>query len=376
MTNNAASGLPDLTCPRCETPGTGYAGCRRCDVPVNLVPPLADLGGRSLETYAGGPWGWPSAMPVTGKSLGEGNTPIVAVDTPDGPLWIKDESRNPSGTHKDRAMAVGVAAAVAAGASTVVAASTGNAGASVAAYAARAGLRCTIYTYDTIPPVVAEQIVAYGADLVKCPDGKTRNDKMEHAVTELGWYPLTNYVRPGAGDNPYGNEGYKSIAYELARDLGSEVDAIVIPTSEADVLAGIERGYREMTAAGLVSRVPRLVAAETATGAPFAAALRLPDRAAQERVVVPWEPSPAFSIGTTTPTWQGLNALWSTNGEAFAIEIDEYMAEHRDFAASTGLFFEPSSIVAISAARRMLRRDSGGRLVVLGTGTGLKTVLR
>jgi threonine synthase len=374
MTNDAARGLPARACPRCGVAGTGYAGCVRCDVPVNLVPPLADLRGQSLERFAGGPWGWPSAMPVTGTSLGEGNTPVVAVETPDGPLWIKDESRNPTGTHKDRAMAVGIAAAVAAGADTVVAASTGNAGASVAAYAARSGLRCVVYTYDTIPPVVAAQVMAYGAELVKCPDGKTRNGLMTQGVNDRGWYPLTNYVTPGAGDNAYANEGYKSIAYELARDLGSDVDAVVIPTSEADVLVGIERGYRELAEAGLVDRVPRLVAAETATGAPFTAALQQTDRAEQERVEVEWRPSPAFSIGTTTPTWQGLNSLWRTNGEALAIEIDEYMAEHQRFPASTGLFFEPSSVVAVSAARRILRRDGHQRLVVLGTGTGLKTV--
>jgi threonine synthase len=142
-------------------------------VPANLAPPLADLSGLELAGYRGGPWGWPEAMPVGPEAgLGEGGTPCVVIENGDGGrLWLKDESRNPTGTHKDRAMAVGVAAAVRAGASTVVAASTGNAGAAAAAYAARAGLRCVVLTQASIPPVVAAQITALGAALVAYADG-------------------------------------------------------------------------------------------------------------------------------------------------------------------------------------------------------------
>jgi threonine synthase len=261
----------------------------RDNVSVNLVPPVADLRGFVLDRYRGGPWAWPTAMPVPAAGgMGEGNTPCVPLPGDNGVLWLKDETRNPTGTHKDRAMTVGVAAAVASGASTVVAASTGNAGAAAAAYAARAGLRCVVLTGPSMPPVLAAQIVAYGGELVAFADRETRNRMMEAAVNELDWYPLTNYVLPGAGDNPYGNEGYKSIAYELARDLGSDVDAVVVPTSGADVLAGIERGYRELAAARLVRQVPRLVAAETATAAPFTAALRGADRSAPERATGEW----------------------------------------------------------------------------------------
>lgn len=369
--------LPTLTCPRCDTAADGYAGCGRCraeGVAVNLVPPPADLGGVDLSRHRGGPWGIPGAMPVAEHgSLAEGDTPCLSlVDEDDRILWLKDETRNPTGTHKDRAMTVGVAAAVESGASTVIAASSGNAGAAAAAYAARAGLRCVVLTTSSIPRVVAAQITALGATLVAYPDQDTRNRMMAEAVHEQGFYPLTNYALPCAGDNPYANEGYKSIAYELARDLGSEVDAVVVPTSGADVLGGVERGYRELLAAGLVSRVPRLVAAETATGAPFTAALREPDRAAQERVTVDDTGSPAFSIGGTNPSWQGLNALWRTGGTAIAVAVDDFMAEYRRLPATTGIFLEPSSVVAVVAARRIL--GDARRVVALGTGSGLKSV--
>lgn len=367
--------LPKLTCPRCDAVATGYAGCVRCradGVAVNLVPPPADLSGVDLKAHRGGPWGIPGAMPVPEHgSLAEGDTPCLRIaDTDDRVLWLKDETRNPTGTHKDRSMTVGVAAAVESGATTVIAASSGNAGAAAAAYAARAGLRCVVLTTTSIPRVVAAQITALGATLRAYPDRDTRNRMMTEAVHELGWYPLTNYELPCAGDNPYANEGYKSIAYEIARDLGSDVDAVVVPTSGADVLGGVERGYRELLAAGLVTRVPRLVAAETATGAPFTAALRHADRAAQELTTVDDTTSPAFSIGATNPSWQGLNALWRTDGTAIAVDVPDFMAEHRSLPATSGVFLEPSSVVAVVAARRMLAEARC--VVALGTGGGLK----
>lgn len=372
--STASRPLPPLSCPRCGAAAAGYTGCGQCraeGVPVNLTPPLADLTGVDLSENPGGPWGIPSAMPVPEHvSMAEGNTPCRQVTADDDRVfWVKDETRNPTGTHKDRAMSVGVSAAIGAGASTVIAASTGNAGAAAAAYAAAAGLRCVVLTTTSIPRVVAAQITAYGATLAAYPDRDTRNRMMARAVEELGWYPLTNYALPCSGDNPYANEGYKSIAYELARDLGSDVDAVVVPTSGADVLSGVERGYRELAAAGLVDRVPRMVAAETATGAPFTAALRLSDRAAQERVAVGDLPSRAFSIGSTEPTWQGLNALWRTGGEAIAVDVDDYLAEYARLPRTTGIFLEPSSVVAVVAARRLA---AAARVVVLGTGNGLK----
>ncbi|HEV8559460.1 MAG TPA: pyridoxal-phosphate dependent enzyme [Actinophytocola sp.] len=359
-----------LRCPRCSLEAGGFAGCPRCradGVPVNLVPPLLDLRGRDLAAFPGGPWGWPS-LPGPPLTLGEGDTPLVPVGDS---LWVKDESRNPTGSHKDRAMAVGVAAALAQGADTVVAASSGNAGASAAAYAARAGLRCVVLTTVRIPGVLAEQTRALGAPVVPFTDTAARDTMIEAAVRELGWYPLTNYVQPAAGGNAYGNEGYKSIAYELARDLGSTVDTVVVPTSRADLLAGVERGYRELAAAGLVTSVPRMVAAETATAAAFSAALRHDDRVVQELTTVHSVPSPAFSIGSTQPAWQGLQALWNTSGEAVALEVDDYLTEHRRLPLTTGLFLEASSAVAVAVARRLL--DQGARNVVaLGTGSGLK----
>ncbi|MFI1496738.1 pyridoxal-phosphate dependent enzyme [Streptomyces platensis] len=156
------------------------------------------------------------------------------------------------------------------------------------------------------------------------------------------------------------------MAYELARDVaGRRLDTVVVPTSRADLLAGIGRGFRELAAAGLIAREPRLVAAE-----PVAAALRHPDRADQERTRVAAGPTVAFSLGEERPCWQGLDALWRSGGTAVAVDDEAISAEHRRLAAE-GLLLEPSSAVGVAVARAEARR-SGALVVAIGTATGLK----
>ncbi|KOG66161.1 pyridoxal-5'-phosphate-dependent protein subunit beta [Streptomyces griseoflavus] len=387
-----ASSVPDpsgLHCLRCGLEVRGFAGCPRCaadGIGANALPPLAELDGLELAGYPGGPWGWPETLPVSGPpvTLGEGGTPNIRLRTDpaalgDGrapecgsELWVKYEGGNPTGSHKDRAMAVGVAAAVETGADTVCAASSGNAGAAAAAYAGRAGLRCVVFTTESVPPALAAQIDLLGAEQVRCAGGfPERNAAMARAVAEHGWYPLTSYSSPSPGGNPYANEGYKSVAYELARDFaGRRIGAVVAPTSRADLLAGIERGFRELAAAGLVSATPRMIAAEPAGAAPFTAALRHADRAAQERTRVESHPTAAFSLGENSPCWQGLDALWRSGGTAVAVAEKEFLAEqHR--LAQQGLLLEASSAVAVSVARRMLR-EQPELVVAIGTATGMK----
>ncbi|MGW7487342.1 pyridoxal-phosphate dependent enzyme [Streptomyces sp. NPDC054786] len=377
---------PPLHCLRCARAAEGFTGCPTCaaeGIGVNTMPPLAELAGVDLAAYPGGPWGLPTALPVPGPpvTLGEGNTPCVRLRSdPDGTqesraggeLWLKYEGANPTGSHKDRAMAVGVAAAVAAGAGTVVAASSGNAGAAAAAYAARAGLRCVVFTNEAVPAGLRAQIDALGAERRVQP-GTTaaRNAAMARAVEEHQWYPLTSYSSPSPGGNPYANEGYKSVAYELARDFaGQRLDVVVVPTSRADLLAGVGRGFRELAAAGLIAHEPRLVAAEPSAAAPFTAALRCQDRADQERTRVAHGPTVAFSLGEERPCWQGLDALWRTAGTAVALDDEAITAEHRRLAAE-GLVLEPSSAVG-SAVARDLARTPGALVVTIGTATGLK----
>ncbi len=368
-----------LSCPRCGTPGSGYEGCSKCareGVFVNPMPALADLAGNDLKSYAGGVYGWRSTLPVASDvaavSLGEGNTPSVPLhaDPGSGPLWIKNEAANPTWSHKDRAMAAALTKARELGATTVVVASSGNAGAAAAAYSARAGVQCIVLTTVGIPPVMEALLAGVGATLVGYKSSDERNRMLHAAVTELGWFPAA-FTDARAGGNSHGNEGYKSVAYELARDHGSQLETVVVPTSKGDLLSGIGRGFEELRQAGLIDNMPAIVAAEVSTGAALTKALSDPDPNSQERTRVTRHDSPAWSIGNTNAYWQALNALRISGGHAVAIDVDRYLAERERVGRENGFYVEISSAVAIAAARDIASRASGVT-VAISTSTGLK----
>lgn len=363
-----------LTCPRCGEAGAGFGGCPRCaddGVAVNLVPPPADLRGRDLTTFTGGPWDWADALMVGDGlprvTLGEGGTALIE-DAENSSLKLKLEMYNPTGSHKDRAMAVGVSAALLAGSPIVVAASSGNAGASVAAYAARAGLSAIVTTTSAVPTAIRAQITATGAMLAVFESAALRNEATRRLVEDFGCFPLTNYVDPGPGSNTYAIEGLKSLAYELAREV-PQADAIVVPTSRADLVSGIARGYAELRAAGLIQRSPRLLVAEPVTGAAFSAAVLESGRHARERTHVERRDSPAFSIGSDVANFQGLHALELTAGTAVSVGVADLMAEY-DLLRRHGLWVEAAAATAVRAARR--EAESGRTVVAIVSAGGLK----
>ncbi len=368
-----------LDCPRCGGPGSGYEGCAVCaqeGVYVNLAPPLADLRRHDLDSYRGGLYQWKDTLPIAPDvppvSLGEGNTPSVLLqgDRGSGPLAVKNEAANPTWSHKDRGMSAALTKARELGASTVVIASSGNAGAAAAAYSARAGLRCIVLTTVGIPPVMEKLLAGVGATLIGYGSTDERNLMLAGAVRELGWYPAA-FTDDRVGGNPYGNEGFKSIAYELARDHGDELETVTVPASKGDLLSGIGRGFQELAEAGLIRRIPALVAAEASTGAAFTTALSRPDPDSQERTRVVRHDSPAWSIGNTYAYFQGLHAIRISGGQAMAVHQDRYLAERERVGRENGLHVEISSAVAIAAARRIAETASG-LTVAVSTSTGIK----
>lgn len=368
-----------LYCLRCGRAGAGYEGCSVCaeeGVFVNLAPPLADLAGCDLATYRGGLYQWRHTLPIAPDvppvTLGEGNTPSIPLHTDrgSGPLAAKNEAANPTWSHKDRGMSAALTKARELGATTVVIASSGNAGAAAAAYSARAGLDCIVLTTVGIPPVMERLLAGVGATLIGYRSTADRNRMLYGAVKELGWYPAA-FTDDMVGGNPYGNEGFKSIAYELARDHGDQLQTVVVPVSKADLMSGIGRGFQELHASGLIARMPALVAAEASTGAAFSTALSDPDPDAQERTRVVRHESPAWSIGNTYAFFQGLNVLRASGGHAMPVAQDRYLAERERVGRRDGLYVEISSAVAIAAARD-IARDSSGLTVAISTSSGIK----
>jgi len=180
----------------------------------------------------------PVQQPTHEISLGEGGTPLVAVpeladELRADQVWIKDESRNPTWTFKDRNAAVTVSKALEFGADAIVVSTSGNYGVAIAAYAGRAGLDCVVLSYPGLPASASSLIQAFGARLIVTePDN--RWEVMADGIREHGWYPASNYTAiPTNG--AYGHEGYKTIAYEIAETLGDIPDAVSVPPRTAKV---------------------------------------------------------------------------------------------------------------------------------------------
>ncbi|HVQ75665.1 MAG TPA: pyridoxal-phosphate dependent enzyme [Candidatus Binatia bacterium] len=365
-----------------------FAGCPACraqGVAVNLtveydLGPLARVTPDTWPTAPRGLWRFRPLLPVRTErpvTLGEGATPLVHLERLGGRLglprlYAKDESQNPTWSYKDRLCAVAVAHAVAIGAGVVTISSTGNHGASTAAYAARAGLPCVAFTLDSVPETMKTLMQAYGAAVVACPTSEARWRLMREGVERLGWYPTSGYAMPPVGSNPWGIEGYKTIAYEIAEDLGwTAPDVVVVPSAYSDGLHGIWKGWTELAGLGLVKHVPRMVAAE-----PFGPLAHALERGleAPEPVDAPG-PSAAFSIASRYGTWQGLAALRGSGGQAVRL-TDEGIAEaQRALAREEGLFAEASAAAAVTAVMQLVSAralDPGQSVVVVLTSGGLK----
>lgn len=177
-------------------------------------------------------------------------------------LYIKDETRNPTWGHKDRLNAVLINKALELGAPGIIYASTGNNGASGAAYAAKANLPCIVLTVKGVNPTMETFMQAYGASIIGVKSVLDRWKVLREFVEKLGWYPATNYTIPIVGSNPWGIDGYKIIAHELYQQMPELPDKIVVPICYGDGLFGIMKGFEELKEMGFVNRIPKMVAVE------------------------------------------------------------------------------------------------------------------
>lgn len=360
-------------CPACAADGRN----------VN-VHPVYSLGPDSWTADPGAPgiFGRRNLLPIPADaavvSLHEGRTPLLPLARTGArfglnALYVKDETRNPTWSYKDRLAAVAVTKARADGADTVVVATTGNHGAATAAYAAAAGMRCVALTLASVPLTMKVLMQAYGADVVALDRPRDRWALMKLAVEEWGWVPVSGFVDPPIGSNPFGIDGYKTIAYELFDDLGEVPHSVIVPTAYADALTGIHRGFGDLVSLGLTDRTPRLVAVEPL--GPYTASLERDDD-----MLVSTAPrsSVAFSIAGTMATHQGVATLRASHGSAVVIGDDDAIIRAQlALASDEGLYLEASSVTAVQAAERLACSGSvrpDDIVVAIGSSSGLKDV--
>ncbi|WP_406279098.1 pyridoxal-phosphate dependent enzyme [Embleya sp. NBC_00896] len=301
----------------------------------------------------------PLLPPLLAPGLGEGNTPLIEFG--EG-VYIKDESRNPTWSHKDRINRCTVSAAVGIGAPGVVVSSSGNHGASAAAFAARAGLPCVVLASAGAPPAVDSFLHAYGATVLTVP-APARWELMREIVDRLGFHPLGNLTDTHTG-HAFGPEGYKTIAYEIHAELGVPA-AVFVPTGYGELLFGVWKGFRELRRLGVTDRTPRMFACEPAAGGPLAAALRMGVPAAH----VPVGATTAYAIDCPVGGYRGVVAIRESGGRALLV-TDADMAAARAELADQGLWTETSAAAALAGLR--IHGPIDGPTVCITTSSGFK----
>ena len=340
---------------------------------------IADLGDAPLAEHGEGLWRYRRLLPVERPaaeiSLGEGGTPLIAVPELAAELgaeqvWIKDESRNPTWTFKDRNAAVTISKAVEFGAETVVVSTSGNHGGAIAAYAVRAGLECVVLTYPGLPESAQSLIRAFGARLV-ITEPDQRWQVMAEGMREHGWYPASNYTAiPTNG--AYGHEGYKTIAYEIADTLDTNPDVICLPIANGEGLFGIWKGFDELKRLGRADRVPRMVACEP-VGGPLGLTVGRPDqpiaRVSRTRTI-------ARGIGGSVNSYISVAALTASDGLVAQPDDAQIMAAQQRLSAA-GFFVEPASAAGLAGLRSLAAEGqlpAGQRIVLVNTSSGLKNL--
>ncbi len=341
--------------------------------PAMLAPRSPTPSGNSL-------WRYGDLLPVDpadAVSLGEAGTPLLPMPRLGAALGldrllVKDETRQPTGSFKDRLACVGVSAAKALAAPVIVSSSSGNAGAAAAAYAARAGLPCVVFTFaEAAAPLVA-QMRALGARVVFTERKSDRLHLVQECVRRLGWFATSPFTDPVTGSNPFGSEGYKTLAYEIAEAMEWDVpDWCVLPVCYGDALAAIYRGFTEMMALGWTRRMPRLVAAEVSgsLGAALRAGVDAPPDMRRNQA------SLATSIEAPRGTYQALHALRGSGGCAVTTADADILRWQDQLARSEGLWVEPAAAAAFAAVATLVADKAMQRVdhvVVLATAGGLK----
>jgi threonine synthase len=376
-----------LECPECGHVAAVDAGANGCPVcraagrtSAMLVryEPLAPYPGarhRGVGIWAN--WGeWlPAAPPEHRLTLGEGNTPLLRVDalcqlTGCPNLFLKMEAQNPSGSHKDRFHAVVTAAAAALGKRGVVSFSTGNHGLAMTAYAAAHGLEAVVIANERMPMLLQRAIrFAGGLPLLTSP--AVRDEIVVSMLASGEWLPAVT-LWPMPLSDPFGVEGYKTIAYEIYRDLGGRMaERIFVPTAGGDVLTGIWLGQRDLARAGLPNAGGKLVACQPTGAAPLVRAF---EQGLDEVPFFPDAFSIALSIGDPITGRMALDAVRATDGDAVAVTDDEILETGR-LLASYGLFVEPASAAPVAAVRKVVAQRPEMRaetIVCILTSSALK----
>ncbi|MBA4399371.1 MAG: threonine synthase [Anaerolinea sp.] len=364
--------MPDIRCVDCGSlyPSQGVPfRCQKCGGIFDYDAPF-QFSLDKLEPALPGYWQYrhafalPAGAPVV--TLGEGNTPLLWEDVAGEKLGLKFESLNPTGSYKDRGSAVLASQLLARGVKQAVEDSSGNAGASFAAYAAQARLPGRVYVPESASGPKRQQIEAYGAELVRIPGPRSEAARAVLSQVEQG-VPYASHAYL-----PFGLAGIATIAYEIWQQMGRTVPAALIaPVGHGGLLLGIVRGFQSLVHAGLSSAEPYYVGVQAAACDPVVRAFEHGLAAMQS---APELPTLAEGVRVRTPVRARALIEHITPGKGTFISIGEaeIQSAYRQLA-QRGYYVEPTSAL-VWAAYGELHRNLPQPAVAVLSGNGLKYI--
>lgn len=288
-------------------------------------------------------------------------------------LWVKDEGRQPTASLKDRASALAVLKARERGAGIVTAASTGNAGAALAALCAAAGIPSVIFVPATAPQPKVAQLLSFGATVLLVRGSYHQAfDLCLWASGEFGWY------NRNTGYNPYMTEGKKTVSYEIWEQLGNRVpDVVVVSVGDGCIIGGVHKGFEDLRQLGWTDRVPRLIGAQAAGSAYLAQAWRHTEDLTTKPPIRAETVADSISADLPRDRFKAMAAVTETGGAFVEVSDAQILNAIVTLGQRLGVFAEPAaaaSLAGLTEARRQGLVEEGERVVVISTGNGLKDI--
>lgn len=340
----------DITCSRCGKKSEGTAWQCKCGGPLEIEceEPFRVEKLRSVPSL----WRYQFYLGTECKvSFNEGMTPLVCIDD----CYYKLDFLFPTGSFKDRGTTVMMSALSREGITAIVEDSSGNAGASVAAYAARAGISAEIFVPGYASRGKLSQIEAFGAEICKVPG--TREDAKKAALRKAKKVFYASHQW-----NPYFLEGMKSVAYEIAEQFDWDVPTtVVLPVGSGSLYYGVYKGFCHLYESGIINCIPRLLGVQTEYCTPIYSELH------------DYTPKPGKSVAEGLlvehpPRLKEIVAVVRKYGDIVLVSEEEIVAGLKK-AFRLGLFIEPTSAVVMAAVEKLSPK---GKTVAVLTGNGLK----
>jgi threonine synthase len=299
-------------------------------------------------------------------SLGEGNTPLLSAKVFGREIFFKCEYTNPTGSFKDRGTATLVAFLRSRGVTEAVEDSSGNAGASFAAYAARAGIKARVYVPESASGPKRQQIEMYGAELVAVSGPRSNASDAVRKAAEAGTvYASHAYL-------PFNLPGYATCAYEIAEQLGDNPGAVIVPAGQGGLLLGVGRGFQAMSRAGKIERIPMLIGVQASACAPLAALFAM---GLVGLNFVTEGATLAEGVRVRTPLRADAVVKMTRESGGRFVSVDEaHISSGRDALTHLGFYVEPTSALVWRALEETLPGLPDPVVAVL-TGSGYKVRL-